>query len=107
MTTVVVILLGVGATLIASALDCTDIKTTFLKIVQNQSIDWSGNSANCNPAASTSTITAPAGSAAAVGQAQTASYGPGQVAPTSPGQCPPGYVYVVATGKCQQVGARQ
>jgi hypothetical protein len=44
MTLVVTVILGVGILFIASALDNTPLKDTFLKIINNQSIDWSGRS---------------------------------------------------------------
>lgn len=113
MTLVVTILIGVGAVLISSAIDCSDIASTFMKIINNQAIDWSGNACagtgNTNPAQN-------------VGSAQTQAYGPGTTKsnPTlSSGKCPPGqtqygthccpagYLYVEADGKCHQVGARR
>lgn len=42
MTTVVVILIGAGLVLIASALDNSSIQATFTKIINGNSINWSG-----------------------------------------------------------------
>lgn len=50
MTVITVILIGAGALLIASAMDCTSIKDTFQKIVSNQKVDWSGTQ-NCGSVA--------------------------------------------------------
>ena len=88
MTTVVVILLGVGTILIGSALDCTDIKTTFMKIVQNQPIDWSGSSANCNQAVSPPVANAPA----SLGSGATL------INTDANGNCPAGYTKVYVSG---------
>jgi hypothetical protein len=88
MSTVVVVLIGVGAILIGSALDCTDIKTTFMKIVQNQPIDWSGSSANCNQAVSAPVANAPA----SIGSGATL------IAPDASGNCPAGYTKVYVSG---------
>lgn len=46
MTTIIVVLIGIGVTFIASSLDCTPIRDTFSKIVSNQPIDWTGTQ-NC------------------------------------------------------------
>jgi len=46
MTVVMVLLIGAGALLIASSLDCTSIKDTFTKIASGQVVDWSGTQ-NC------------------------------------------------------------
>lgn len=88
MTTVVVVLIGVGAILIGSSLDCTDIKTTFFKIVQNQPIDWSGSSANCNQAVSPPVANAPAG----LGSGATL------INTDANGNCPTGYTKVYVSG---------
>jgi hypothetical protein len=88
-TTVVVVLIGVGVMFIASALDCTSIKTTFFKIVQNQAIDWSGSSANCNQA----TVTPPVANApASIGA------GPTLINTDANGNCPAGYTRVYVSG---------
>lgn len=42
MTIVIVVLLGAGLLLIASALDNTPILATFQKIVSGQRVNWSG-----------------------------------------------------------------
>lgn len=44
MTIVVVILLGAGVLFVASALDNSDLVTTFQKIISGQSINWAGTS---------------------------------------------------------------
>jgi hypothetical protein len=98
-TTIVVVLIGIGVLFIASSLDCTPLKDTFTKIVNNQAVDWSGKSVNC-PGATTT----PAQNVAA---AQTQAYGPSAVPSTGKQQCPAGYIYVQADGKCHQVGARR
>lgn len=46
MTAITVILIGAGILFIASAIDCSPIGKTFMKIIGNQPIDWSGK-ANC------------------------------------------------------------
>lgn len=42
MTTVAVIMIGVGVLFIASSLDNSSLQATFLKIIHNESIDWTG-----------------------------------------------------------------
>ena len=59
MTVVVVILLGVGVVLIASAIDCSSIVTTFQKIINNTPVDWTGNA----PCSSATPVPGSAGSA--------------------------------------------
>ena len=49
MTFIVTFLVGAGVLLIASSLDCSPLKDTFLALVQNKPIDWSGSKA-CSPA---------------------------------------------------------
>lgn len=52
MTTVVVLLIGAGALLISSSLDCSSLRDTFMKIVNGDTIDYSGNN-GCTGAATT------------------------------------------------------
>lgn len=96
MTLVVTILIGAGAVLISSAIDCSDIPSTFMKIINNQAIDWSGN-------ACAGTGTTPAQN---VASAETQAYGPSAQKPGPGKTCPSGYIYVVADGLCHRVGAR-
>src|SRR5215831_1760937 len=89
MTTVVVILIGIGGTLIASAIDCTPIASTFMKIIQGGTIDWTGTQ-NCQgtiPQAPTS------GSSATIGSGTQ-----GRLRNPNPdGTCPQGYTLVVVS----------
>lgn len=102
MTTIVVVLIGIGVVFIASSLDCTPIRDTFTAIVTNQSVDWSGTK-NCQA----NVPGLPSTPAANVGKAEQQAYGPA-VTPAKPGkQCPSGYIYIEATGQCHQVGARR
>lgn len=78
MTTIVTVLFGAGVLFVASALECQSLVATFQKIVNNETIDWSGQS-GCNGSATT-TPTSPNPTTT------------GSVAPNAVGQCPPGYV---------------
>lgn len=66
MTTVAVVLIGVGVVLIASALDNTPIISTFQKIINGDVINWSGN---------------PQGNPTSIGQQTSPPYVPGTGVP--------------------------
>jgi hypothetical protein len=91
MTMIVVMLIGLGTIFIASALDCSDIQTTFMNIVSGKTIDWTGQSANC----SGGLTLGPGGTY----------YGPGYIPLLPDGTCPKGYSPATApSGKmvCKQ-----
>ena len=101
MTTIIVVLIGIGVVFIASSLDCTPIKDTFTKIVTNQSVDWSGK--NC-PSNVPELPGLPSTPAENVGKAEQQAVGPAVTAAKPGKQCPSGYKYIEATGQCHQVG---
>lgn len=77
MTILAVLVFGAGAILIASALDNSDIVTTFQKIMSGQTINWSGQTAT--PATQNQ---------------------PGAPTPKN-GQCPAGWFYL--NGQCVDI----
>lgn len=91
MTTIIVVLIGIGVTFIASSLDCSPIRETFTKIVSNQQVDWSASLpetiARCQQPG-------PQGGQLPTGRNVLP---PGQpsssVAPDKNNQCPQGYAY--------------
>src|SRR5215469_59307 len=93
MTTIIVVLIGIGVVFIASSLDCTPIKDTFTKIVSNQAIDWTGTQ-NCQQA-STGNVSPPKANAPA-------SIGSGTAGklhnPNPDGSCTPPRVRVYVSG---------
>jgi hypothetical protein len=89
MTMIVVMLIGLGTVFIASALDCSDIKTTFENIVSGKTVDWTGQ--NC----AGGLTPGPGGTF----------YGPGMIPLLPDGTCPKGYSPATApSGKivCKQ-----
>jgi hypothetical protein len=88
MTTVVTVLFGAGILFIASALECQPLVDTFQKIINGDTIDWSGSS-GCGTAAGNATEgTLPSASV---------------TAPNGVGQCPPGYS-LGTDGQCHSTG---
>ena len=87
MTTIIVVLIGIGVVFIASSLDCTPIRETFNAIVTNQAIDWSGTK-NCQANIPSAISETPSGA-----QYPTRSpiNVPATAQPVSPGKCPTGY----------------
>lgn len=98
MTIVVVILIGAGTLLIASALDCTPIVSTFQKIVSGQAVDWTGQANQCGQqVTNVPQTTNPTGK----------NTQPGTIS-TKGTQCPSGYTFVPiaggTTGTCVKTG---
>lgn len=77
-----VILIGAGVLFIASAMDCSDIPSTFQKIISGQKIDWTGGNCKQQPVQ---------GNPAVVG-------GGKLINPNSDGSCPKGYTSVTVSG---------
>lgn len=89
MTTIIVVVVGIGVVFIASSLDCTPIRDTFTAIVTNQPVDWSGTK-NC-----TATIprTPTQGAPATIGAGTQGRL----INPNPDGTCPSGYTSVIVS----------
>ncbi len=92
MTMIVVMLIGIGTIFIASALDCSDIKTTFENIVGGKTIDWTGG--NCSQGPSVGGPVLP-GQKCPPGTTNIAG-----ICQPNPHNCKPGEVWLEAVGKC-------
>lgn len=94
MTTIVVVLIGIGVVFIASSLDCTPIRETFNTIVTNQSIDWTGTK-NCQGLVTNQAPPEPGDP----------SFKPVIASPLPSGRCPDGYIFNSSLNKCVKKGS--